>query len=75
MTYDPVEQMNRLLAKEYEQVPATQVVKEVDWQNMNEAMVMLGFNMATIEEFCKMSKADVVQGYYEGKLLLFRQTR
>jgi len=42
---------------------------------MNEAMLGLGFDLMSIEEFCRLPKRDVVQGYHEGKLLLFRQMR
>ena len=69
---DVMDRVNQLLAKEYENVPATQVVKEVDWQNMNEGMACLGFHLCSIEEFCRADKADVVRAYHEGKLLLFR---
>jgi len=68
--------MDRLLrAIETADVPATQVVGEVDWSNMNEAMLGLGFDLMSIDEFCRLPKRDVVQGYHEGKLLLFRQMR
>ena len=70
------ESMDRLIqAIETADIPATQVVSEVDWANMNAAMLGLGFDLMSIEEFCRLGKRDVVQGYHEGKLLLFRQMR
>ena len=71
----PTNSVERLEYDTPEAVPATQVVHEVDWSNMNAAMMGLGFDLMSIKEFCRLNKADVVRGYYEGKLLLFRQMR
>jgi len=71
--FDPLERVHNLL-ESYE-VRTSQVVSEVDWQNMNSAMTMLGFDMLTMREFSKLSRAEAVQMYYEGKLLMFRASK